>query len=173
MASWFMVTAVGNDQTGIVAAITGALYDGGCQLGEASMARLGESFTVMMMVHHTGDAASLRALLERAVQDLHLHLHVDAVESALHHHLVPNNRISVFGADRPGIVAQVTRVLAVNGLNICHLESDVGGTQAKPFYVMHIEAAGSHSASELQALLRAQLDRNLDVRVEDIDVVIG
>lgn len=173
MASWYMVTAVGKDQTGIVAAITGALYEGGCHLGEASMARLGDSFTVMMMVKHSGDETGLRSMLEAAVEKMHLHLHVDAVDGALHHHVIPNLRISVFGADRPGIVAQVTRVLALEGLGICHLETDVGGTPQQPIYVMHIEANGRESAEALQAKLRHAVGAGLDVRVAALDMVLG
>ncbi len=173
MDKWYMVTAVGKDQTGIVAAITGALFDGGCHLGEASMARLGDSFTVMMMVRHANGEKTLRSLLEAAVEKMHLHLHVDPVDGVLHHHVIPNLRISVFGADRPGIVAQVTRVLASDGLSICHLETDVAGTQERPIYVMHIEAKGRESAEALQSRLRQAVGAGLDVRVADLDLVIG
>jgi peptide deformylase len=37
---WFMLTLVGKDRPGIVAQITRALYEGDCNLGEASMVRL-------------------------------------------------------------------------------------------------------------------------------------
>ena len=37
---WLMLTVVGTDRAGIVARLTDALYRGGCNLGEASMARL-------------------------------------------------------------------------------------------------------------------------------------
>ncbi|MCG7961385.1 MAG: amino acid-binding protein, partial [Candidatus Thiodiazotropha taylori] len=38
---WQMLTLVGEDQPGIVAQVTDALFRGGCTLGEASMLRLG------------------------------------------------------------------------------------------------------------------------------------
>ena len=50
MKSWKMLTLVGEDQPSIVAKVTQTLYRGGWNLGEASMIRLGGSFSIMMMV---------------------------------------------------------------------------------------------------------------------------
>ena len=36
---WFMLTLVGEDRPGIVAHLSAALFDGGCNLGEATMMR--------------------------------------------------------------------------------------------------------------------------------------
>jgi len=41
MNDWQMLTLVGRDQEGIVAAVTEQLSKNGCQLGETSMMRLG------------------------------------------------------------------------------------------------------------------------------------
>ena len=43
MNHWYMLTLVGRDRPGIVAKVTAALFDGGCNLGEASMMRLAEA----------------------------------------------------------------------------------------------------------------------------------
>ena len=48
MKQWFMLTVIGSDQAGIVSGLTGALYQAGANLGEASMARLGGNFTIML-----------------------------------------------------------------------------------------------------------------------------
>ena len=50
MSHWYMVTLVGKDRPGIVAHVTNALYEEGCNLGETSMLRLGGNFSIMMMV---------------------------------------------------------------------------------------------------------------------------
>ena len=49
-------------------------------------------------------------------KSMNLHLHVDAIRGRLHATLLPDVRISVFGADRPGIVAKATTALADAGL---------------------------------------------------------
>ncbi|NIQ01387.1 MAG: amino acid-binding protein, partial [Nitrospinaceae bacterium] len=51
-----MLTLVGKDRPGIVARISEALFQGGCYLGEASMARLGGNFSIMLMVRSAGEA---------------------------------------------------------------------------------------------------------------------
>ena len=53
-----MLTLVGEDQPGIVAAVTEALFAKGMNLGEASMLRLGGNFTVMMMVSGAVDVGA-------------------------------------------------------------------------------------------------------------------
>ena len=50
MSDWYMLTLIGQDRPGIVAAVTKGLFEAGCNLGETSMLRLGNNFTIMMMV---------------------------------------------------------------------------------------------------------------------------
>ena len=175
MHHWFMVTLVGQDQIGIVSKITTALYQGGCNLGEASMLRLGGNFSIMMMVDiPTGGKNALTHLLQPVAEELQLHLHLDAIEGLLHHHQVPNVRVSVHGADRAGIVAQVTSVLANAGLNILELESDVGGNVNQPFYLMHIEGVATAGMPALEEALRGLFASQSDLKVtlEPIETVV-
>ena len=136
---WYMLTLVGKDRPGIVAHVTAALYEGGANLGETSMMRLGGNFSIMMMVQFKGNTHALHDLVGGVAESLGLHLHIDPIDARLHDHRIPDVRISVYGADRAGIVAKVTGVLAEAGLDILELESDVGGTDAEPIYIMSIE----------------------------------
>ncbi|MBL1277220.1 MAG: amino acid-binding protein [Ectothiorhodospiraceae bacterium] len=170
---WYMLTLVGKDRTGIVAHVTQALFDGGCNLGETSMMRLGSSFTVMMMVQHDGTTKSLRDLLQTETESLELHLHIDHVEGGLHQHHQPDVRISVYGADRAGIVAQVTEVLSGAGLDILDLSSDVGGTEENPIYIMHIEGQATSGIEVLQSALDIVKKAGVDAHLTAIDTLIG
>ena len=114
MKNWFMLAIVGRDQPGIVARVTQTLFDNGCHLGEASMARLGGSFTIMMMVNTDHNIDELQAILQPVISELGLQLHIDSIRGELHHHIEPNVCITVFGADRPGIVAQVTGPMSLD-----------------------------------------------------------
>ncbi len=173
MDNWYMLALVGKDRPGIVARITGTLFEGGGNVGEASMTRLGDSFTVMMMVRFDGDKHALRALLEPVSQPLGLQLHIDNIDGRLHQHVEPDVRISVLGADRAGIVAQVTGAMAEAGLNICNLETDVGGSEAHPIYIMHIEGQALHGVDRLHDAAQALLDKGVEVTVSEIDALIG
>ncbi|MDH4274167.1 MAG: amino acid-binding protein, partial [Gammaproteobacteria bacterium] len=99
MNKWYMLTVVGKDRPGIVAHISGALFEGGCQLGEASMMRLGGNFTIMLMVNFKGTAKALEALLASESQSLALTVHIDVIDAHLHDHRIPDVRISVHGDD--------------------------------------------------------------------------
>jgi glycine cleavage system transcriptional repressor len=170
---WYMLTLVGADRPGIVARLTRALYEGGCNLGEASMLRLGGSFTIMLMVQHAGTAERLERLVTPIAESLRLHVHVDRMDGGLHQHVVPDVRITVFGADRAGIVARATGALAEAGLNILDLESDVGGSEERPIYIMHIEGQAQRGIEALRTALASAADDGIDVRIEPIDTLIG
>ncbi len=174
-ARWHMLTIIGADRPGIVAAVTQALFEGGCNLGETSMIRLGGNFTIMMMVAHAGDASALAALAGPSAERLGLHLHVVPIEGQLHAALEPDVRVTVFGADRPGIVAQVTSALAAAGLNIVNLESHVGGSPEQPIYIMQLEGrAGEGGLEPLErALAEIKARGGVDVRLASIDALYG
>ncbi|MGD2076536.1 MAG: ACT domain-containing protein [Gammaproteobacteria bacterium] len=168
-----MLTLIGKDRPGIVARVTSALFEAGCNLGETSMLRLGNNFTIMMMVRSTAGADALQQVLEPVVQDLRLILHIDAIDAELHHRPVPDVRILVHGADRAGIVAQVTTRAAEAGLNILDLESDVGGTTASPIYILQIEGRAAQGVEAIEQALAPLRAEGVKVEVHAIDTLIG
>lgn len=170
---WYMLTLVGEDRPGIVAKVTHALFEGGCNLGEASMARLGGSFTILMMVRPPDGAKAVEEVVRPVAESLGLRLHVDAMAGGLHRHVEPDVRISVHGADRAGIVAQVTGALAEAGLNITDLESDVAGSEEKPIYILHIEGVAGEGIEPLRSALDTINRDGIQVSIYEIDTMIG
>ncbi len=170
---WYMLTLVGKDRPGIVAHVTSALFEGGANLGEASMMRLGGNFSMMLMVQFAGNRRALHELIDGVAESLSLHLHLDRIEGRLHDHRQPDVRISVYGADRAGIVAKVTGVLAEVGLHILDLESDVAGTEAEPVYIMHIEGHAGEGIPALESALEIVKQEGIEVSIEPIDVMLG
>jgi glycine cleavage system transcriptional repressor len=173
MANWYLLTIVGEDRPGIVARVTGALFEGGCNLGEASMIRLGGNFTIMLMVQLTQEATGLEAMLAPVAASMGLRLNVDPIEGHHHTHVVPDVRITVFGADRAGIVAQVTGILDRAGLNILDLKSDVAGGDRGSIYIMHIEGQALQGIEALEQALAAGDVDGLDVSIEPVEALVG
>ena len=173
MSNWYMITVVGEDRPGIVAGLTEKLFAAGCHLGETSMIRLGGNFTIMMMVRSKAGQGELEALLAELAQSMQLRVHVDAIEGGLHRHLEPDVQIAVHGADRAGIVARVTSVLAEAGLNILELESDVGGTDESPIYVMIIDGQALNGVEALEAAVRPLHEEGIEVSVHPVETLIG
>lgn len=173
MSHWYILSIVGKDRAAIVSHVTHALYEGGCDLGETSMIRLGDSFTIMMMVRHEGTVNSLKQLLSSVAESMGLHVHVDKMDGHLHRHVDPDVHISVYGADRPGIVAHVTGALAEAGLNIVNLESDVGGSEESPIYVMHIDGVAGEGIQALQSALDVVIKEGVEASLTPMDTLIG
>ena len=167
---WSVLTLVGADQQGIVAAVSQALFDAGCQLAEASMMRLGGNFAIMLRVSH--DDKNLQDILVTVIQSMNLHLHIDNDVEAKMHHIDPDVQVTVYGADRAGIVAQVTGVLAEAGLNIIDLETAVGGGEDKPIYIMSIEGNAKNGIDVLQKAVQS-LGNDIEVSLTAIDTLRG
>jgi len=174
MKKWYMLTLVGKDRPGIVAKVTSALFDGGGNLGEASMVRLGGNFSIMLMVQFEGSGQWLEEIVSPVCAALELKMHVDRIEGELHRHMEPDVRISIYGADRAGIVAETTSVLAQAGLNILNLESDVGGTPDDPIYIMEIEGMAGKGIETIQmALDQLAAEKKVETRLTPIDTLMG
>ena len=170
---WYMLTLIGEDKPGIVAAVTQALFEQGLNLGETSMLRLGGNFTIMMMVKGAEGEASLRKRLDPVIEAQGMCLHIDPIRAHLHEHLLPNIQVTVSGADRAGIVAQVTAALAAAGFNILDLESDVAGTEAKPVYIMQIAGVADQPVEKIESALQPLRAQGVDVNVSAIETYIG
>lgn len=169
---WHMLTVIGADRPGIVAKLTEALFRGGCNLGEASMARLGGNFSVMLMVEGA-DAAVLEKLVRPVTDALGLRLHLDPIHGELHRHVEPNVQVTVYGADRPGIVAQATTALTGAGFNILDLNTDVGGTVERPIYIMLIDGYVAEGVAVVERAIAPLRAGGIEVRVTALDTLIG
>ena len=78
--------------------------------------------------------------------------------------------MSVHGADHPGIVAAVTRVLADSGVNVCDLQTRL----VRELYVMIMEVAvppGVEDLDERLAAVAAEQDVAITLRPVDADVL--
>jgi glycine cleavage system transcriptional repressor len=81
--------------------------------------------------------------------------------------------ISVYGADRPGIVAGITRRLADLGVNITDVETKSTGEGREHVFVMLLEVSvpADLSTSGLASVLTEEARRlGVDVSVHDLEV---
>jgi glycine cleavage system transcriptional repressor len=137
------------------------------------MIRLGGSFTIMMMVAGDGAQAGLEPAVAAVARDLGLRFHIDPVAGGLHQHLVPNVQVRVTGADRSGIVAQVTGALAETGFNILELESDVAGAVDRPVYIMNIQGYSEQTIESLQDAVSGLAKEGISVDISAVETLIG
>ena len=136
------VAAVGADRPGIVAAVTGVLVEHGCNLEDTSMTILRGQFAMMLVVDVPPEvsAPDLEAALARPAADLNLVVTVRPLEEAAVSSFPGEPwTVSVYGADRPGIVHGVASLLADEGVNIVDLTTRVIGDPDAPVYAMLLE----------------------------------
>ena len=169
----YVLTMVGKDQPGIVAAVTGVLFAAGCNLGEAGMQQLGKNFSMMLIVETNESQAQLKQSLGAVIDEFVLALHIDVAEPLSHEHMIPDVRVTVHGADRSGIVAQVTQAAAAAGLNIIDLISDVGGTGDAPIYILHIEGVAANGIEKLEQALTLVQAEGIKVDVRPVETMLG
>ena len=145
MNHFAIITAFGQDRPGIVALMADSLYRLGCNIEDTCMTRLRGEFTMMLMVRLPDGMAAEDlarrlipyttpldlAVLCRAMPDL-----AATRQTALE---IPTFILSVYGADHPGIVAQVARTVARHQGNITDMNTRVVGSGDRPIYVMVLE----------------------------------
>ncbi len=168
---WSVLTLVGADQPGIVAAVTEALFKQGCSLAQASMMRLGANFTILLRVSHEAET-DLQQVLKKICTDMNLHLHIDEDITADAPCIDPDVQITVYGADRIGIVAEVSSALAAAGFNIIDLETDIGGKPEHPIYIMTLQGVAKNGIEPLRKALQG-LDPDIEVNLDEINSLRG
>ncbi len=172
---WSILTLVGADQPGIVAAVTDVLYKNGCGLGQASMMKLGANFTIMLRVSHD-ENNDVCNMLSNICESMSLHCHIDddVIGETLSNQVnpEPDVRINVYCADKSGIVAQVTSALAMAGLNIIDLATDIAGSKEKQIYIMTLEGIATKGVDALQnAIDKLALDA--EINLDEINTLRG
>ncbi len=137
----FAVLAVGADRPGIVAAVTGALAEAGANLDDTSMTILHGHFAIAMVVGGP-EGIDVAAALVPVADDLGLTVDVRPIAEGTPP-IPPGDRwsLAVYGADRPGLVAAVTAVVADAGGNVVDLTTRLVGGAERPVYAMQLEIA--------------------------------
>lgn len=141
----FSVSVVGKDRPGIVAEVSRILYEKGCNIEDSTCTILSGQFAMILVVFHE----SLHAVVDlgpafeevRSGMGLLVTVHPLKADEVVHEKMFSGRPhiISVYGADRPGIVYFVARELARRKVNITDLNTQVVGSKDRPVYVMVLE----------------------------------
>ncbi|HEY7874085.1 MAG TPA: ACT domain-containing protein [Actinomycetota bacterium] len=168
------VTVVGTDQPGIVAGVTKTLYDVGCNLEDASSAILRGHFTMTLIVGTPGEmtAETLEYLMQPVAAQHALVVTVRDVEEVHVRPIEPTHMVSVYGADKPGIVFRVADALAGLGANITDLTSRVIEGGDAPVYALMMEVAVTDPDAANSALEHLRSELGLEVSVSALDTSV-
>jgi len=154
----YALTALGPDQPGILAALTEPLVSLHCNLEDTSATILRAHFTLMMVVG-IPDGTDLETVLSgvRARCDA-LDIRIDArpLRQLSGPAPVSTHVLSLYGADKPGIVFKVAELLSKRAVNMLDLDTRLVGRAGRPIYAMLLEVQLPDGMAEAQ--LRADLD---------------
>jgi len=174
--AWFAIIALGRDRPGIVADVSGCIFDCGYNLEDASMTQLGDEFAVLLLISgRDGDAKDDHRALFDGIKRLEWERNLTVFVRQLggEPEARPAGRdddyfIRATGVDRAGIVAGVSRCLADAGVDIADLrgsasEAPQSGT---PVYTLRIRALARPDI-DIEGLRQAldSVGRRLDVEV--------
>jgi glycine cleavage system transcriptional repressor len=163
------VTVLGHDRPGIVADVTGALADLHGNLEDSTMTLLRGHFAMVLLVRTGASAASVEGALHSLSVDGSLVINARVLgDPALSEIRGPVYGLRVHGADRPGIVATITAVVARHGANIVDLDTRL----VEGLYVLTAELQLPREASAvgLEAELQgAAGELGVEVHLSPID----
>lgn len=168
----YAITAIGRDRPGIVAGLTEALRDLGCNLEDVSSTILRGHFTMMFVVDAPAEVEQIQRALDEAAEPLGVSVTVRDVEEGTPDRPEATHTLTVYGADHPGIVAGIARLLAERGANITNLSCRIVGDQA-PVYAMVAEVAlpeGDDGTDLTGAIEDRARELEVDATVRPIEV---
>jgi len=174
----FALTIIGRDRPGIVSQVTEALYILGCNIADSSCSILGGQFAMILIIAHPkikdkesfGDAFT-------PLEESGLSVFLRTLKPGGEKHAKIEGEIcmiSVYGADKPGIVYRVTRELGERNVNITDLNTKLIGSDEHPVYVMMIEAIlpDGIDPEEIEAAMNAiKTEMNVDISLRIITPV--
>ena len=166
---WYLLSLVGKDRPGIVARLSAGLCKNGCNLGDSSMARLGDNFVIMIAVQFEGSQEALSNIVSPLAGSMDLKQSLMEIEEGTHD-IEPDVRINIYSDERMGIIEDVTSMLTESGLNILSLESNLGSNQPNNTYSIHIEGTVSEGITPLYDVLdRLSDEKNIQSQLIPIN----
>ena len=174
MQQFLVLTAVGENAPRLTEQVTKALRDCGCSITDSRMAALGNEFAMVMMVSGTWDAlAKFEDHLPRLEKELGLAFHRKRTASRKPAAGQMPYAIDVVCCDRVGVVHDIAKFMADNGIQIQDMHS--GSYQAvhtqTPMFSLHltISVPANSSISALRGDFMDFCDRlNLDAIMEPV-----
>lgn len=178
MKKTIIITAIGKDRPGIVAAVSKVLYETGCNIEDSSMTILGNDFAMILMVSlpKQGSVLLLDKKLAAVRKKLGLSISLRPLKPAELKAANTGNAvpcmISVYGTDKPGIVYLISDFLARNKVNITDVETKIVSPEKNPVYVMMLEVnvpAQAKLPSLTKALAALSQELHVDITIKQIE----
>jgi glycine cleavage system transcriptional repressor len=174
MVDTALISIFAPDRTGLVAAVTGCLFDLGVNLADTAFAVLGggAEFTAVCELPQDLTLDAVAVSLERLPELADAEVSVTPFGLAPVHAPSGNvtHRIMVRGGDRPGLIARLCEVFVQFNANVVRLNSEKIPGPGHPRYAITISVwiPGGHEASCLNTVANTAGELGLECRWEGI-----
>ena len=169
----YALTIIGRDRPGIVSQVTEILFHQGFNIADSSCSILGGQFAMILIIAHPAHESKEAFVGHFApLEESGLSVFVRTLKAGgeTRPHLEGEIcMISVYGSDKPGIVYRVAKELGERRINITDLNTKLIGSEARPVYVMMIEAVlpdnlDSAALGAIMGDLKQELQVDITVR---------
>ncbi len=165
------MTLLGKDQPGIVEAVSRVVADHGGNWEESNMARLSGRFAGFIRISaETAEASALEVKL-LALSRADLELQVERIEKDDVPPATTPIHLELVGHDRPGILREITAVIADAGVNVARLETVCRSAPMSGETHFHVDADLLCPSDTSVEPLREQLERLGHDMMVEIDLV--
>ncbi|MDR3047788.1 MAG: hypothetical protein LBU51_09325 [Bacteroidales bacterium] len=151
MSKYISLTAIGKDKPGIVSAIAEVLYDAKCNIEDSTMTILHGQFAMILIlcVPENISEVFLFEKLQKSSKTLGMFISYTNIDSYSPKKYLSSNPfiISVYGADKTGLVYNVSKYLAENEINITDVQTSLSKHKDDNTYIMIIESDFPKSVS--------------------------
>jgi glycine cleavage system transcriptional repressor len=168
--NYFAITFVAEDRPGIVADVTKILYDNGFNIDDSSSTLLRGIFAMILVVS-TKDQWKNEDIKNLFFRLNYMTTSVKKIDKSSPALEGENYSISVYGADKAGIVYNVSKFLADKKINIVDLQTKVAGKEGKPIYIMLMEVVAPFSVSSewVKELKTLSKEIGVDIAIKSIE----
>jgi len=169
-----IITVLGKDKPGIIAAVSKSLYELDCNLENVNQMILQSEFAGFFLVEPPSNfgADYLKTRLKKDLSDEGLHIHVN--------HITPNGSscedtgaeiflITTIGPDQKGLVARFTEIIASYNVNVINLTAVFKGGNNPRANIMTYEVSITPDVDPLglfSDLRKKAGELNLDITVQ-------
>jgi glycine cleavage system regulatory protein len=168
----FTLTCVGDDRPGLVSALSAPISAHGASWEHSQMARLAGKFAGILLLEVADDRAEDLVTDLTALADIGLQVTLERTDEPAAH-AAAHLTLELIGADHPGIVAEISRALAAQGIGFEELHT---GIREAPMaggmlFVAHavLDAPPTTDVDDLRAGLEAIADELMvDIKLSDV-----
>ncbi len=166
---YYALSFVNNDSKGIVYETTKVLYNNGFNIADSSSTLLQGVFSMIFIV--TSEKDYKEQEVKEMFKSVPSHMEVFKYDKMPEEKDGFHYSISVYGADKPGIVNAITEEIAKNNINIVDLQTKITG-KSPQVYIMMLEVVTDDESSEKvwqEALKNTAKKINTQINIKKIE----